>query len=178
MTRATRRNIGQLDMDTGEILEGVFAWVPVRKKNGFTNGWFAMSQEAIAQILTLTIERKLTLRDLQTLYAMLEILDLENWIRVSQKHLADRLQMLQPNISRSMKTLTTIGIILKGPKVGTSHTYRLNPAFGWKGSAEKHKEALKDMRTRMNAANITGVIEGRDPATVDMFTGKADQEQQ
>ena len=133
------RNLAQVDRDTGEIVEGVFAIMPVRKRNGFSEGWFAMSNEALAQILTLTTNRQLQLRDLEVLFAMLEVLELENFLRVSQKSLAERLGMLQPHVSRSIGVLLKHGILLAGPKIGTSSTYRLNPRFGWKGSGKAHQ---------------------------------------
>ena len=36
---------------------------------------------------------------------------------------------------RSIKRLIALGVILEGPKIGISRSYRLNPEFGWKGSA-------------------------------------------
>lgn len=175
------RHLAQVDRETGEIIEGVFAIMPVRRKNGFSEGWFAMSNVALAQVLTLTTSRELQLRDLEVLFAMLEVLELENFIRVSQKHLGDRLNMLRPNVSRSIRTLIRHGIILEGPKIGTASTYRLNPRFGWKGSAKQHHEALRE---QMRAPRLAPVIKlpvvqepERDPLTVDMFRGKADAEE-
>ena len=140
----TSPKVRPVNTETGEIMEGVFAFLPVRRKNAFNEGWFAMSNDAIRQILTLTMERELTLRDLQVLYAMLEVLELENFIRISQKHLAERLDMMQPNVSRSIATLIRNGIVLQGPKIGSSSTYRLNPHFGWKGSGKQHHAALRE----------------------------------
>lgn len=169
------RRLRQIDEETGEIIEGVVALIPVRRKNGFREGWFAMSNNATAQILTLTMNRELTLRDLQVLYAMLEVLETENFIRVSQRHLAERLDMRQPHVSRSIAVLLKHEIILLGPKIGSSSTYRLNPRFGWKGTAQAHQLALRD---RMKQSNIRGIVAApeRDPLTVDMFTGAADAE--
>lgn len=173
------RNLAQIDRDTGEIVEGVFAIMPVRKRNGFSEGWFAMSNEALAQVLTLTTNRQLQLRDLEVLFAMLEVLELENFLRISQKNLAERLGMLQPHVSRSIGVLLKHGILLAGPKIGTSSTYRLNPRFGWKGSGKAHHEALREQMRRPALAPVVPLpIEpARDPATVDMFTGKADIEE-
>ncbi|EIT2341618.1 hypothetical protein L1O22_004870, partial [Salmonella enterica] len=42
------------------------------------------------------------------------------------------------------KNLIEFGIILEGPKIGRSKTYRLNPQFGWKGTVSNHKKALKN----------------------------------
>lgn len=140
-----------------------------------------MSNDAIRQILTLTVERALTLRDLQVLYAMLEALELENFIRISQKHLADRLEMRQPHVSRSVATLIRNGIILQGPKIGSSSTYRLNPNFGWKGSGKSHHVALRDQMKSSRLAPVVKLTPKddeplRDPRTVDFINGKADAE--
>lgn len=173
------RIVGSVTAD-GEVVEGMVAVLMPKRKNAFREGWFAMSNNAVAQLLTLTMEGKLQLRDLQTLYAMLEYLELENWIRVAQGDIGKRLNMAQPNVSRSVKVLMSHGIILQGPKIGTSRTYRLNPAFGWKGGAQQHQEAMKE---RMKAANIRGVVTAempappsRDPRTIDFINGKADAE--
>ena len=58
---------------------------------------------------------------------------------------------------------------------------RLNPEYGWKGSAKNHVACLdQERKKRMAKAGIKGVIEGgqqapqeapeRDPDTLDMFT--------
>ena len=133
-----------------------------------------MANDATGDLINLVLQKKLQPRDVITLLAMLEVLELENYIRISQRLLAERLQMLPPHVSRSIKALVSNGILLTGPKVGQSTTYRLNPKFGWKGGARQHHDALRE---RMSAANITGVVT-RDPKTVDMFNGKADTEAQ
>ena len=35
-------------------------------------------------------------------------------------------------------------MVLEGVKIGISRSYRLNPNFGWKGSAKGHREALHE----------------------------------
>lgn len=164
---------GSINLDTGEILQGVYALVPKRRKNGFAEGWFSMSNTAMARLLTMTMQRELTLRDLQVLYAMLEVLETDNYIRVSQKHLSQRLLMAQPHISRSITTLIKHGVILAGPKIGSSSTYRLSPKFGWKGSAENHHRALHNEMQKPMLAKVIPIQE-RDPNTIDMFTGTPD----
>jgi len=159
-------------MADGEIVEGVHVIVPAKRKNGFNKGWYAMATDATGELINLVLQKKLQPKDVLTLLAMLEVLELENYIRISQRHLAERLQMLPPNISRSIKALISNGILLLGPKVGNSSTFRLNPHFGWKGGALQHHKALRE---RMDAANISGVVT-RDPNTVDFIAGSTDQE--
>ena len=46
MTR--NRKLGQIDKDTGEILDdGFIAYVVPKRKNGFEGRWLAMSQDAM-----------------------------------------------------------------------------------------------------------------------------------
>ena len=44
--------------------------------------------------------------------------------------------MHRQHVQRSIKRLIQLGIILEGVKIGISRSYRLNPSFGWKGSAK------------------------------------------
>ena len=75
-------------------------------------------------------------------------------------------------------------MIEKGPKIGRMVSLRLNPEYGWKGSAKNHVACLdQERKKRMAKAGIKGVIEGgqqapqeapeRDPDTLDMFTSKS-----
>ena len=48
--------------------------------------------------------------------------------------------MHRQHVQRSIKRLIQLGIILEGVKIGISRSYRLNPSFGWKGSAKGHRE--------------------------------------
>ena len=52
--------------------------------------------------------------------------------------------MHRQHVQRSIKRLIQLGIILEGVKIGISRSYRLNPSFGWKGSAKGHREALHE----------------------------------
>lgn len=74
---------------------------------------------------------------------ILSKLDYENLLVLNQSELADSLNMTRHNFSRSMKKLTEEGIILKGPRIGVSRSFRLNPTYGWKGTASNHKKAVK-----------------------------------
>ena len=50
--------------------------------------------------------------------------------------------MHRQHVQRSIKRLIQLGIILEGVKIGISRSYRLNPSFGWKGSAKGHREVF------------------------------------
>lgn len=99
-------------------------------------------QEAFTYLAKLNLPQE----QMRVLMLMMGKLDFENWIRVSQAELADELGMKRPNVSKAIKLLVEKGILHKGPKVGNSWTYRLDPYFGWKGKASKKKAAEKTIR--------------------------------
>ena len=72
--------------------------------------------------------------------AMLARLDYENLIQVNQAEVSEQVGMNRHNVNRSIKKLIELGVILEGVKIGISRSYRLNPNFGWKGSAKGHRE--------------------------------------
>ena len=89
---------------------------------------------------------------------LLARLDFENWVRLPQAEIAKILNMKPANVSRSMRDLEKVGVILRGPKVGRSITYRINPNFGWKGSAKNHNAALnEDLKERMKERGLSVV---------------------
>lgn len=144
-------SIAQIDLETGEMLEGSIVLIPKKKKIEFHEGWVAMAQPAMqmfAQIKSLEAQR--------ALWALLARLDYENYILVNQSEIAEELDMKRPNLSRAMKYLVDQQILLAGPKVGRCSTYRFNPSMGWKGTTTNHSKALND---RLKASNMT-VIQG------------------
>lgn len=135
--------IKPINTETGEILEGRFGFIPAKNVNGFKDGWVAMSQNAMQVILQMKCAGEIDGRDLDILLYLTTILDFENSILVSQKSIAEALQMRIPHVSRSMKNLVERGLILEGPKNGRSKSYSLNPQVGWKGTAKNHVKHLK-----------------------------------
>ena len=133
------RIVGQVDA-SGAVHEGaVLAVFYPKRRNGFDRH-FSMNQDALTYLAT-KIE---SISDYRVLFMLMSILDFENEIQVSQATIAQELGMLPPNVNRSIKRLVKLGCLLEGPKIGRSVTYRLNPSFGWKGSAANHQKALKD----------------------------------
>jgi hypothetical protein len=96
----------------------------------------------------------------RVLFAVLSVVDFENWIQFNQSEMADTIGMSRQNFGRAMRKLEAIELLQRGPKVGRSATYRLNPSFGWKGSAKNHVKAIDDnLRQRMKSRNMS-VVDG------------------
>lgn len=146
-----QRTLQQFDSATGEMVDGFIAVIQPKQHNGF-GGWFAMNQNALKAIRQAGLQG----RDYDVLFCLLEYLDFENLIQISQQDIANELQMERSHVNRSIKRLAELGLLLEGPKIGRSRTYRLNPSFGWKGSAKNHREALEE-RARTRGL---GIIQG------------------
>ena len=172
------RKIGQFDKTTGEVLDdGVLVYVAPKRRNGFAEGWFAMSLNAAGILKHLT-----RVDDFRVLMALLERLDYENLITTNQSDIARDLGMDSAQVNRAIKRLVQLGAILQGPRVGVSRSYRLNPRFGWRGSANGHVIALdQEIKRRglkvLNGGEASAAREAapqapeRDPNTIDMFEG-------
>lgn len=163
-----KRVVGSV-MDTGEVMDGaVLGMFFPKRQNGFREGWIAMAQNALVALAQADLGDQAR----RVLFVILGKLDFENYILISQSEIAETIGMKRANVSAAIARLEAEGIILRGPKAGRSATFRLNPSYGWKGSASNHQKALRE---RMKAANIKGVVEPtRDPKTVDFINGQAD----
>jgi predicted transcriptional regulator len=132
------KRITQIDLETGEDLGGFVAVIRPRQKSSFQRH-FTMNQAAL-----ITIANELNHDQMRVLMALLADLDYENYIQIAQIDIAEALKMQKTHVSRAIKNLLEFGIIMEGPKVGRSKTYRLNPQFGWKGTVTNHKKALRN----------------------------------
>lgn len=132
------RKVTQVDLETGEDLGGFVAVIRPKQKSSFERH-FTMNQAALKIIAT-----ELNHEQTKVLMMLLAELDYENYIQVAQIDIAESLTMKKSAVSRAIRHLLEFGIILEGPKIGRSKTYRLNPQFGWKGTVSNHKKALKN----------------------------------
>jgi hypothetical protein len=128
------KNVGSIDLDTGELLSGVPIWVDV-KSSPYGNGWFMANQDALKAIAR---DKELTIEPYRVLMLLLGKLDFQNWIHVSQNEIARELGMRQPNVSRALKLLIEKNILLRHQS-GKLSGYRLNPYYGWKGKTQHLK---------------------------------------
>lgn len=128
-----QRRLGTIDLDTGEVVDGVS--VLVGSKSAFTQlygrRFCVMSQEALQLIAA---DRELTLEHKNVLFYLFSRLDFDNFIQVPQIEIVEALRMDKANVSKSIKILIEKGILIRGPKVGHSYAFRLNPNYGYKGN--------------------------------------------
>ena len=131
-----RRKIVSVDQNTGKILEGVIVYCGV-KNNPYNTGWFMTSQDALE---TLASDEDISKEAFRILMFLMARLDFENWIQVTQKEICEKTNIKKSNVSRGISLLEKKGIILRGPRIGRSNAFRLNPYFGWKGKVKNLDE--------------------------------------
>ena len=128
MEKWPKKNLGTIDLDTGEILLGIPVYLQAKVK--WREGFFMGIQEAF---LELAKDRELSGRPKDVLMYLFGKLAFENYICVQQKEIAEELNIDKGHISKYLKLLLKKGIILTGPKLGRTTSYRLNSNYGWKG---------------------------------------------
>lgn len=129
-----------VDERTGEIMDGVAVWVGPKIKSPYGRSWFMQSQDAI---LTLAQDKELAGRPTRVLLYLLARLDFENFIHVPQVEIGQALELRAPHVSTAVRLLEDKGILIRGPKVGRSFGWRLNPNFGWKGKVRHLRDARR-----------------------------------
>ncbi len=126
---------GYVDKYTGE--EYGFPVIIGRKRNPYSKGWVMNSQDAA---ILLAKDKDIKGETHRVLWIIIGILDFENWVQLSVTEIAKELKMHRPDVSKAMKVLEEKEIILRGPKVGRSYAFMLNPDFGWKGKVKNLDE--------------------------------------
>ncbi len=86
--------------------------------------------------------------DYRIIFAIIEYIDFENWLRISQTELADDLGVNKVVVSKSFKKLKELGIIEAEVRNGFTEI-RLGLKMGWKG---KVKTLLEEEDKRKEAA--------------------------
>lgn len=76
----------------------------------------------------------LRMGDYQVLMALMARLDWENFIHIDLSELAENLGRDRSGVSHCVSRLAKLGVLIRGPRVGRSYTYRLDPNLGWKGT--------------------------------------------
>lgn len=136
--------LGNFDRETGEVLDGVLVLVGRRVGSPYGRQWMQINQDALAEIAADPDMGTETFRVFLYLNARL---DFENLIQVPQTEIAAALGMKRPSVNRAIRLLETKQIILRGPKVGHSSSWKLNVHYGWKGKVTQlRQEQARQLR--------------------------------
>ena len=156
-----RMDLATVDLNTGDVKDGVFVYCPKKQHSLFSREGFVMMSQLRSDMLA---NSDLGLVDFRVLMKLIAILDMDNLIAINQTELANEMGLQRPNFSRSIKKLLSEEIIIEGAKLGQHKSYRLNAHYGWKGSTENHADALEldpiPLSDRMKQSGIESVIDG------------------
>lgn len=141
-----RRRLGTVDLDTGELVEGVSV-ISVQQRPKLKEAFVLVFQKGLER---LALDKSLRGQSLRVLMALMSKLDYENFIHVSQQDIADLIHVDRSSVARGISQLLARGVIIAGPKVGTMSTYRLSDTLGWKGRVT----SLQDARQKRNLAMV------------------------
>jgi hypothetical protein len=136
-----RHNIGTVDLETGELLEGVPVWVRPKFKP-YGKRFFMVSQDAL---LSIAKDEEMTEVPLKIWVYLQSKLDFENWIAVPQKEIVEELGYHKSAVSRAISLLLRKGMLSRGPKIGNMYPLRLNPNYGFKGRLSHIKQGTKGL---------------------------------
>ena len=127
-------------MKTGEEITGTPIYVKGKARWSNRKDWFVGFQEAFS---ALAKDKELTGETIRVWLHFLGFLGFENFIVVSQKDVAKELDLKASNVSRAIKILIKKKMLVTGPRVGRTYSYRLNMKQVWKGSAKAYNENAK-----------------------------------
>lgn len=132
-------DLWQVDKETGEVHDGVLVLVPRRVRG--LGGFVMLFQEALEAA---AVDKEFGLNTHRVLNLLMARLDFENFIHVPQAEVARILGIDRANVNREMTLLTQKGLLVRGPKVGRSLTYRLNHKVAWKGRLTNLQKEVKN----------------------------------
>lgn len=141
MVYAMKRRIGNVDLDTGEVLEGSLTiWnPPVRLGEPFC----MMFQQALSELI---MDKTFRLETLRVFNYLISVIDYENKIPLMQKDMAINLGMSPTNMSRCIKDLLERGIIDIDKVYGRTKLYRMNNYYSWRGKVKNLIKQRKENR--------------------------------
>ena len=129
-------------------------WKNVRQviiddKTGEIEGYFSKSSKKLVTRISILPQEiakniamaKLTNEQYRVIIYLLGVLDFDNYLCISHTKISEELRMKRPSVSRAMKTLKQLDIIVEGPRAGLNKTYRLNPNIAHKGK-DKDQTAI------------------------------------
>lgn len=143
------------DSESKELMEGMPVWIKPKYSTG--RGTVMIFQANLGKLKNLKIKdektgkMKLALQgnDYRVIFAIIEYIDFENWLRISQRELADDLGVNKVVVSKSFKKLKELGIIEAEVRNGFTEI-RLGLKMGWKGKVktlleteDKRKEQIR-----------------------------------
>jgi DNA-binding MarR family transcriptional regulator len=115
--------------------EGCLVYVPQRQR--FREAFVMVWQEGLRRLAE---DGELTGRHWRVLAFLMAKLDYENYIHLAQADIARGVRIDKADVSRAIRDFVERGIVVQGPRVGKSYTYRMSLDLGWKGRVKSFQD--------------------------------------
>ncbi|WP_010625800.1 helix-turn-helix domain-containing protein [Halomonas sp. KM-1] len=127
------------------VMEDIEREASIKKKCEELRGSSTMSDKEKKTAIQRLVDSNLQKTDLMLLLYLIGIADYGNYVKMSQKEIAEKLNKKQPHISRSIKKLREYGFLSTQYK-----GIRLHLDLAWKGHGYKHKmeKAMEEMESK------------------------------
>lgn len=98
-------------------------------------------------------QQDLTGEQYKVMFVLFNKLDFDNYLRIGLQEIAELLNMQVANVSRAMKKIKELKIVVEGPPAGKFKTYRLNPYIAHKGA--NTEKTVKDFNAALENRDST-----------------------
>lgn len=127
----------------------VTGYINRRRVNRLGGHWVATFQDGLGWMA----EQNMTGEQWRVFAYLVSKLDFDNYLKVQQKDICEKLKLNKSNVSKAIKKLVEIDVIAVGPFAGRSRTYRLNPRIAHRGAINFQQtiieyDELKKLRDR------------------------------
>ncbi len=127
-----------VDTDSGDTnFDGFPAWLQRKKRpfpdkytNVFDRGFYALAK------------MNLTGKQCAVLFLLMTQLNYENWLLISQKQIAEELDIAPRNVSTLLKNLVDKGVLERKTNLKGIVLYRLNPLIAWRGDTTSYYNSI------------------------------------
>jgi len=139
----TSRPKTYVDADTGEAYDLVA--VPRSQSRHWNTGGFFMGMiQAFDDIANADWPEG----DYRVFIKLMGRLDWENYLHLDVSELAKEMGRDRTGVSRAISRFVKRGILHRGPRVGRSYTYRLDPSTAWRGKADARSRIQREIDER------------------------------
>ncbi len=138
---------------TGEVVEGSLIFISKkRRQNWGDTSWMVTFLKPLVKLAP-----NINGQSARLLLYLMGTLGMNNrWTLLHQGQIAKAMGMQPSQISESLKTLTEIGVLIKGSREHGERAYLLNPDYGWRGpfkNFDKAKELLAKTQDDASSQN-------------------------
>lgn len=96
--------------------------------------WQESSEVGVSVMEQAKMERPLTQTEYRVRDFILGTIGIGNYVYINQAEVGRELRLHRSHVSKAIKRLVDLNILICGPKSGKSNTYMVNPAFCFSGN--------------------------------------------